>query len=245
MSERERLPGRDDVRLPASRKPDFWLWGLLVCPFLWVGLLWACDHYSRAWLATYDPGLLDGLWEGLLLVEPVVGAAMIPIIWIALVLAGGSLRGRPVRALVVATGLWSLGIGYFTWQYRRSAIAYAEAADPKTSPERLAELTHYDGTQVGYRLSVLLAANPNSTPYVLRQVFDAKEARYELARNPRTPPDVLVKLLDSGERGRRGLTENPALPVSIRLELYRRRYDWHPLPSPPATIKGRAEGDAT
>jgi hypothetical protein len=117
---------------------------------------------------------------------------------IALALAAAAWRSRwlPVVGLAVFAA-WAVAIAYASWQYDQGRQALAAAANPATSPERLAELVHFAGVQPGYELDNRLARNPHTPPEALRALaarVDQQGTQMLLARNPRTPADVLPKL---------------------------------------------------
>jgi hypothetical protein len=104
-------------------------------------------------------------------------------------------------AALVALLVWAVAIGRATWHYNIARQALADAARPTTSPERLRELVHFDGLQAGYELDNRLAANRSTPPEALRELsqrVDQSGTQTILAKNPRTPEDVLERLHRAG-----------------------------------------------
>jgi hypothetical protein len=119
----------------------------------------------------------------------------------------------PLLAMWGGAIIWS-SVGY--WEGRR---ALADASNPRTSPERLAELEHFNGIKAGYELDNRLAANPNTPTNVLRELHGRKDqlgTEMKLAANPKTPQDILGALSKhEDELVRRELAENPAIGEDI------------------------------
>src|SRR5690606_19207070 len=103
--------------------------------------------------------------------------------------------GRLIGAALF--GLWILAIGWASLQYNLGRAALADARDAHTPPDRLRALVHFDGIQAGYELDNRLAANRSTPPEVLRELAakpDQLGTHLILAKNPRTPADVLEEL---------------------------------------------------
>jgi hypothetical protein len=142
----------------------------------------------------YGPDPQKGIWN------------LVMIVKLALWFIGGGLAvsllirawtGRFALVGVAALAAWAVAIGYAAWQYDEGRQALAEARDPQTPPARLRQLLAFDGIQVGYELDNRLAANPHTPGEVLRVLstrVDQAGTLEVLAKNWRTPPDVLEKI---------------------------------------------------
>jgi hypothetical protein len=94
-------------------------------------------------------------------------------------------------------GGWCAVVIWASSAYVGGQRALADAANPGTSPERLESLVEFDGVQAGYELDNRLAANPSTPVSAVRKLALKKDqlgTHMILARNPRTPQDVLQQL---------------------------------------------------
>lgn len=110
--------------------------------------------------------------------------------------------------------IWCMSISWASWQYREGAQALIDAADTSASPQRLAQLVHFDGIKAGYELDNRIASNPRTPVEALRLLHKRNQSGTDmcLARNPNTPEDILEKLAEENdELIQRGLSQNPRL----------------------------------
>ncbi len=127
--------------------------------------------------------------------------------------------GRRIAVMLLLG--WAVAIGMASWNYQRGSRALADARDPSTSPERLQELLDFPGIQAGYELDNRLAVHPHATPELLRKLYNRRQqgTLMVLARNSRTPVDILQKLAENDVQDqwiRKNLLQNPALPPELR-----------------------------
>lgn len=118
-------------------------------------------------------------------------------------------------------------LGYVEYAVR----ALAEARNPSTSSARLDQLLQFAGSQGDYELDNRIAANPNSTPEILRKLYGRHQlgTLMILARSPKTPEDILQAMVDydltrpnqtfENEWIRKSLQQNPNLPEAVRRKL--------------------------
>lgn len=107
---------------------------------------------------------------------------------------------------------WAVAICISSWRYFAGWKALTDAANPSTSPDRLRQLAHFDGIQAGYELDNRIASNPNLPDDVLRLLAtkDQLGTKMCLARNPRSPKDVLDALSQDGDEWiQKSLKDNP------------------------------------
>lgn len=139
-------------------------------------------------------------------------------------------RWRITMGVVLLLG-WSYAIRMESWKLQLKQQALAEARDPSTSPARLEQLLLFADIQDGYELDNRIAANPNTTPEILRRLYGRHQlgTLMTLARSPETPEDILQAMVDhdlarvnqdfENEWIRKCLKKNPNLPEAIRRKL--------------------------
>lgn len=164
-----------------------------------------------------------------------LGAVWYGIAWSVMALVRSGVRwsrpeGRTRRAITEAAvaGVFLAAIAG-GWYYIQSRIAgLAEAKDATVSDARLAELLDCALKREDVEMLAALADNPRAPETSLRRIFDLAQDRgatwsgegyvvfRDLARNPRTPSDIL-----SGLAGRRESTvrymvaANPGTPEAV------------------------------
>lgn len=104
----------------------------------------------------------------------------------------------PIWGSVLLLGLILLGgcTGYYMVILAQIRGALADAENPTTSPERLRALVGYQ-TEFGYEIDNRIVSNPNTPIDVLRSLHGKPNqvgTEMSLARNPKTPDDILVEL---------------------------------------------------
>lgn len=119
---------------------------------------------------------------------------------------------------------WGLAIGLSSWNFLYATRALADARDPATSPERLQELSEFSGIQAGYELDNRLASHPHAPPELLRKLYDRHQqgTLMVLARNTRTPADILQKLAEQDAQDqwiRKNLLQNSSLSPVLRQKI--------------------------
>ena len=135
-----------------------------------------------------------GIWQMFLIVKMVLwllGGGLV----VALLAALWPRRWGSIAGLVVFS-LWAIAICHASWSYNAARQALADAQNPGTAPVRLLQLVDFAGIQAGYRLDNRLASNPNTPPEALRRLALRENIGTQLclARNPKTPQDVLEQL---------------------------------------------------
>lgn len=145
-------------------------------------------------------------------------------------------RWRILMGVVLLLG-WTYGIYMERFKFQTEQQALAMARDPTTPPARLEQMLQYAGMQGGYELDNRIAANPNTTPDILRRLYGRHQlgTLMILARSPKTPEDILQAMVDhdlarvnqdfENEWIRKSLKQNPNLPEAIR-----RKVDKHEQP---------------
>ena len=80
--------------------------------------------------------------------------------------------------------------------------AFTDADNPQTSPERLSELVAFQLGARSRQLENRIASHAKTPASALRELFQRGHTGtlVSLARNPNTPPDILMKLSRSAER---------------------------------------------
>ena len=119
--------------------------------------------------------------------------------------------------------LWAVMICLASWNYRRSAQALLDAANPSTSGDRLVELVDFNGLKAGYELDNRIASHPKTPATALRRLYERNNSGTLmcLARNPNTPADILAKLAqEEDELIQQSLSKNPQYrPIRQGLDL--------------------------
>lgn len=139
-------------------------------------------------------------------------------------------RWRILMGVILLLG-WSYGITTESWKFQIEQHALAEARDPSTSPTRLEQLLQFTGSQDDYELDNRIAANPNTSPEILRSLYGRHQlgTLMILARSSKTPEDILQAMVDhdlarvnqdfENEWIRKCLKQNPDLPEAVRRKL--------------------------
>jgi hypothetical protein len=150
------------------------------------------------------------------------------------VVAGVLFLKKPLWRIILGVVLllgWSYGICTESWKFQTEQHALAEARNSSTSPTRLEQLLQFTGIEDSYELDNRIAANPNATPEILRRLYGRHQlgTLMILARNPKTPEDVLQSMVDhdlarvnqdfENEWIRKSLKQNPQLPEAVRRKL--------------------------
>jgi hypothetical protein len=137
---------------------------------------------------------------------------------------------RIIMGVILLLG-WSYRISNESWKVQTQQRALAEARNPSTSSARLDQLLQFAGSQGDYELDNRIAANPNSTPEILRKLYGRHQlgTLMILARSPKTPEDILQAMVDydltranqafENEWIRKSLQQNPNLPEAVRRKL--------------------------
>ena len=124
-------------------------------------------------------------------------------------------RRKPIVAVILAIVFIAIvaHTGRTLADYSEVRIALTDAANPATSPARLHALIGFP-TGFGYEIDNRIALNPNASAETLRALFKRPNQAGTLtclARNPRTPEDVLDALSKSGDTWiLQSLAQNPA-----------------------------------
>lgn len=176
---------------------------------------------ERGMMNEHGPDAQMGIWFMFMLVQ--VGLWLLGgLLLCGLFIAFGHHRWGRHLALVPLLA-WGAAIGVSSWKFNEGRRALADARS-SSSPQRLEELTDFNGTQAGYELDNRLATNPNASADVLRKLYrrDQQGTLMILSRNPRTPADVLQKLAKNDlqdEWIRKGLRRNPSVPEELRQKI--------------------------
>ena len=166
-----------------------------IVAFLTVLAVTAVRGFSeKAMMSEHGPDAQMGIWLGFLIVKLVfwlVTGSVVALVAVGLLkVTGKKVFGTLLLGGWCAVALWA------SVAYVRGQRALAEAANPGTSPARLESLVDFDGIQAGYELDNRLAANPSTPVAAVRKLAmrDQLGTQMILARNPRTPPDILQQL---------------------------------------------------
>lgn len=206
--------------------------------FLAVGVFTALRGLSeRAMMAEFGSDPQMAIWLMFLIVKLALWG-----------LGGGLLAGLVVllwqrrwgrRIAVMLLLGWTVAISVASVNYLRGKSALAEARDPASSPARLEQLFDFSGIQAGYELDNRLTIHPQAPPELLRKLYDRHQqgTLMVLARNPRTPADILEKLVEVDSHDewiRRSLRQNPSLSKLLEKKLDERE--------PPVVKPGHGHG---
>jgi hypothetical protein len=154
------------------------------------------------------------IWWGSLAIKALFWLFMgLGIVWLATI--------RRPRGLIafVCLAIWVVSIQWASFNYWQGRQALAQSANLNTSPERLAELAHFQGIKAGYEIDNRLAANASTPISVLRELHGRKDqvgTQEALAANPRTPEDILRELSQHEDvTVRRQLAKNPSISEDV------------------------------
>ena len=137
---------------------------------------------------------------------------------------------RIIMGVILLVG-WGYAILMESWKAQVERQVLAMARDSSTSPVQLEQLLQWKSIHGGYELDNRIAANPKATPEILRTLYSRHNlgTLMILARNPRTPEDILQAIVDhdltrlnydsENKWIRKSLKLNHNLPEAIRRKL--------------------------
>jgi hypothetical protein len=183
-----------------------------------VVLLLLCVRAAFEWcmMRSYGPDAQMAIWLVFCLAELAFWAILGSLIGWILVKCWPD-RERILLGITLMM-FWVACIGVSSFAYYQGWRALEDAVAPSTSPERLNELSNFQGIQAGYELDNRIATHPNTPPETLRKLHQRNQlgTNYCLAKNPNTPADVIQSLSQSDDQwvqqelSERRKQENPA-----------------------------------